>query len=643
MKKPKLNLSGDAIKQMFINHAEKIGLGAAVVVLGVLVIAAIKRESLSSDKAPEKLASLADNASKAIEATDPAGIPVPPYTPPTGKELEPLSPTDEARLAKLAEIVPFSQPVKEQRAKRSAVAILPVTELRTFADRAAIPMRKAGQPFGPGGPAGPVPPGGGPKPGDVQGLPGTERPAGAPSLLGQPPRPAVMPLPTGNFTVQGRRFVMVTGLIPVLKQQAAFDAVFKDALQPEAADDLLTGNAAGAGAAAAGANANNVDRFHPQYWWYAVQRREVLADGTFGKETVFDYKAMLQDKAQGWAQVGPEIIDQDYLDPRLTFALPPMLLKNWDDRAGHVPEIPLRIEKPAMLPAAGAGDAAMNGGEGAFDPDPLVGAAGAKKPLTQVVEKVVPHRLFRIWDYNNIEPDKSYQYRVQLIVKNPNYQLHQKILENPKLAEDQNLTSEWSAWSPTATVPRDHQLFASSIEFDKNSKEPIAKVVCWSWDHTNAVEVHQKFDMLRGEYAGDPVKFKVSLDVPNPAGGANLTLKDFVFKPNMLLVDFSGGVQGLKVPSVIPTADMLFLDAATQQLVMRRQAIDAAKLAVLDLQKMEGGAGPGAVGGAGGLGFPGEIPFPLPGKGAEKGTGPLSLPPPDILNKGAPPKSPKGK
>jgi hypothetical protein len=214
MKKPKLNLSGDAIKQMFINHAEKIGLGAAVVVLGVLVIAAIKRESLSSDKAPEKLASLADSASKAIETTEPAGIPVPAYTPPTGKELEPLNDSGQATYVKLAEIVPFSPNVKEQRSKRTAVAILPVVELRTFADRAAIPMRKAGQPFGPGGPAGPagpIPPRGGPQPGDVQGLPGAERPAGGPNvLLGQPRPPAAAPLPAGNYTVQGRRFVMVT-------------------------------------------------------------------------------------------------------------------------------------------------------------------------------------------------------------------------------------------------------------------------------------------------------------------------------------------------------------------------------------------------------------------------------------------------
>jgi len=88
---------------------------------------------------------------------------------------------------------------------------------------------------------------------------------------------------------------------------------------------------------------------------------------------------------------------------------------------------------------------------------------------------VVDNKLFRFIDLT-AEPGKTYRYRIQLVVNNPNFGLLPDCLLDANTAKVQTLSSDWAVTAPVA-IPRDWRLLADSVSVTVPGKsEPKAKL-----------------------------------------------------------------------------------------------------------------------------------------------------------------------
>ncbi|MGL6196647.1 MAG: hypothetical protein ACRC2T_17685, partial [Thermoguttaceae bacterium] len=96
---------------------------------------------------------------------------------------------------------------------------------------------------------------------------------------------------------------------------------------------------------------------------------------------------------------------------------------------------------------------------------------------TYVAPVLVNNYLFRYFDFN-VEEGKDYQYRVQLVLRNPNYGLDPKVLETPELSSKNSLTSKFS--EPTVPVSSGTvaRILATNVTAPRNPiGEPTASVM----------------------------------------------------------------------------------------------------------------------------------------------------------------------
>jgi hypothetical protein len=104
------------------------------------------------------------------------------------------------------------------------------------------------------------------------------------------------------------------------------------------------------------------------------------------------------------------------------------------------------------------------------------GAAGFGAPapaMTPDNTVVVDNKLFRFIDLT-AEPGKTYRYRIQLVVNNPNFGLLPDCLQDANTAKAATLSSDWAVTGPVA-IPRDWHLLADSVAVIGRN-EPKAKL-----------------------------------------------------------------------------------------------------------------------------------------------------------------------
>jgi hypothetical protein len=325
-----------------------------------------------------------------------------------------------------------------------------------------------------------------------------------------------------------------------------------------------------------------------------------------------------------WLGAGPEVVPADYLgDPWLSWPLPPILLRDWGREATN-PRIPLIPPQAADSP-----DAATPTAEpGAAKPgdDPFAKPAGDDRPTASprsapfqgrsrrgfdpstptngprvnsfmprgrdpsaprdgrggqpVINRPadadapqVPFKLFRFVDFE-VEPGHSYQYRVQLVLKNPNFGLASELLAKPTPKPDPYRETPWSEASPATTVPLDAQLVVEAVDRAK-SGEPKAKAGVLQWDKKDSLELLVKADLDLGAVANFIQKKLVAVVDPVKSVVRDVTA-DFV--SNGALLDVHGGDDKKGAVASGGPGEMLFLvagrDGKPDQLVVVNQAID---------------------------------------------------------------------
>jgi hypothetical protein len=457
MKAPRIAFNKDAVLTFLLLHGEKIVVGMVALAACGLAwggVSALRGMQPTREQQPDSLVAEAAATAKHIEEVK--VVPDAELTSEKG-----LAKTVARWLSPKVEPPPphalFNKPLFAELSRRSSPDILPVEDLRAVSAVAvlAVKPKAAGDRPGAGRPlnsdVGPAV-----KP-DKPPRPGRQPPQGPAA----PPPPAMIPPQADQNLPQGMivPYVLVTGLIPVAKQQEEYERRFATSSFRDPVRDT------------------------PAWSAFQLERTEVIP-GTAEKWTPVDLKAVRRRYSAAWAGLQPEpllgtFVLGDALERRdpaaspLPFCSPmPQLMDgSWglnalhpwctsflqreaEARQGRAKAVQRQVEKNVDVfgedtetpvpegfgPPGPAAPGMMPGG-----PGPLPGAENA-------AASSVEYRLFRFIDLA-VVPGRTYRYRVQTSCLNPNLNVSSGHLVDADLAKKPMLESPVSEATASVAVP----------------------------------------------------------------------------------------------------------------------------------------------------------------------------------------------
>ena len=580
-------------KQVAINHGEKLVAG----LLGLMLLFALLTTSWSTyKKTPEQLTADVDGAKQAIAGktwADSEDAQKGLYSVATGLKqdqvLQLLTRDLELRAKRVDEEkikYYYPTPLLESSIRSSEPSSQPelhtVEALIATAGRALIEKNPTTQGVLPNEESGPAeaPSGrrtlkgaGGDIGGPGAGYPGAT--AGVPmnsgSTLGMGPgmNPGMGPgmgggMGGGGTDADAVRGVAVRGIVPLLRQ---IERV-KDALH-------LTHREAMA----------MVD-----YWDFHLERRSkpVGAKDAWDEWAPVDIRAakeMLRDSA-GW---DPPLIELSLTDPVLTMSLPSRVVYNWMKEEVSHPKLDNYVLSPSQRDRqmeiyekiierqmedagalkeqqkkgfsdlqGGSRDFGMGmgmgmgmGGGGSMRSQPAQNMIGdiansmdrdnPEQAKQEIVAQIMRNQtaagrllLFRYFDFD-VKPGTSYQYRVQLVMANPNFNAPQQSVINPEITKERFLTTPFSQPTAAVSVPNDVNYYVTRVENAKGSNQPSATFDVFQWSNEYGTTINKRLKILFGAFVGS----RTGADVVDPAAGQFLEDHEVDFKSEDVLVDIS--------------------------------------------------------------------------------------------------------
>jgi hypothetical protein len=439
--KLKISFDKKAIGNFFLQHTEKVVFILFLLTFASIIYGAVMRRE-KFDKTPVQLIEKCSTAERSFEGERKIELPTPDYKSIANKykdnkngiNVEPYK-TD----------VVWDSPVFPVRGKRGSPQLFDVQDLRAVAEFGAFQVGEAaGEPADRGGrDAPPRPP--------IRG----ERNAGGGRAT------------TGG--IHGKCWVVLTGLVPYEKQANAYKEAFRDAMGYDPFRDT------------------------PTYSSYSVERAEIKspADKTNPNWQPCGTKSTEEVVTKEWLGQQNDVIDPKYSDTILTYPLGPLTKRKWGKNVAHEPEIPI-----LSTDAVGAGNTERRevrvDRRGAGDPR---GRGGDPRETTIVAEgeQIPEYKLFRFFDFN-VEPGKSYIYRVQLVLNNPNYQVPASQLIDAQQTQKETLETSIKV-APSSSiiyVPTDTQILVDSVK-PKAGYDYTGKVLLLKWMKTTGQEAYKDF------------------------------------------------------------------------------------------------------------------------------------------------------
>ena len=383
----KSNLKGgNAVVRLLLAHGEKIGITAILICAGLLIYSALSVPRLEAGKDPETLNSKANNAKQKIEtftyqsiaeqldpAADPAESIIVKTKPLDITGMKPLEADDFPTMAPINPYVVPPMPARtdpvllapedlevhgdfglwamanpDEIKRRQLAALKEAQKEQQEAEEEAERNQDEGEEGGRGRGRGRGP----------EGREEEEQERRPNSTIVLQPRTGVEL--SGFETIAARSWVTVLAKVPYKTQTQMYDDALKTARGYEPTRDI------------------------PEYIGYVVERAEVAPDGQLGKwERIAQvHEKKLIQEISTYPVKPPEVVASRFVHPLLTHDLPPLILKEWDERVSHS-SMPLAIDDipPAeqeMLDAekaepAAEGEPAEDGGFGGARPQPPVG------------------------------------------------------------------------------------------------------------------------------------------------------------------------------------------------------------------------------------------------------------------------------
>ena len=469
--KLKISFDKKTIGNFFLEHAEKVVFGFFVLVFASIIYGAMmNREKF--DKAPKQLSDQCDSAKRVLE----------------GERQVPFNAPDYKKIAdKIAEVskqgidvksyecdLAWDKPLFGLKGKRDQPELFDVQELRAAADFGAF---------------------------QILASPAAEGPAG------RNPRPGARGIPQGGAgatATQGKRWVVLTGLVPIEQQASAYKNAYRDAIAYDPVRDV------------------------PTYAGYYVERAEINSPADIKKPTWIQFFSVdvEKDTTKDWSQTQPEVVDAKYVNPILTFPLGPLQNRNWGKNIAHEPEISVFSARNAMTFGEDAQTAATEEGNAAGNLPTRRGAPQPTRMTTPVrggfrttqgqqgggviSDSETKYKLLRFFDFS-IKPGKSYIYRVRLVLKNPNQGVDASKLIDAKFAKEELLPTEWSKQTDVIYMPNDTQVLVDSVK--TRAGDLSGKVYLLKWMEKTGQEVYKDFPIERGQV------LNFNNEIPVPVSG----------------------------------------------------------------------------------------------------------------------------
>ena len=149
--------------------------------------------------------------------------------------------------------------------------------------------------------------------------------------------------------------------------------------------------------------------------------------------------------------------------------------------------------------------------------------------------------LFRYFDFD-VEPGRTYRYRIRLELANPNYEAPAERLQNPDSAKGQTRETPWSKPTPPTTVPKDTRYFLTRVTPPRGTGEPIANLDIYEWFPVFGTIVNGTVGAHFGGFVSNTSTSK-KVWVLRPAQPSFDEESDIPFYAPDLLVDISAGAR----------------------------------------------------------------------------------------------------
>lgn len=391
--------------------------------------------------------------------------------------------------------------------------------------------------------------------GAIQYVPNTLLKTGAVSIGGMGgPSGGGMGMMGQGGKIQGRNWIVITGLVPIGEQLKVFNEKFSKA------------------------QFTDVDRDFPVYVSFEIERGVVGEGNEVTNWEKLDLENVFEEEIDQWSGFGVDPVAGDYIAPpfgelpELAMPCPPMLNKAFQEEVAHLPEIPLmdaeqldeqatllkeqkkqeqeakELQKrdfslaraqsqyefggnsalgrrnrsmggmsgpggPGMSGPSGPGGPGMSGPSGPGGPG-MSGPSGpggpgmmGRRTAGQVLRKVKKTEdnfyLFRFFDFDAV-PGVTYQYRVKLLLLNPNWKLETSLVEDPATIDQMTIASEYSSPSNSIALGTESRVLVESVAPNESEpwRDPKVTVSSLSFSTEDAQEsLAQGKKLLRGQMA----------------------------------------------------------------------------------------------------------------------------------------------
>ena len=591
----------------FVEHGEKIALGLLVAVLGWVVDGALVHPTY--EKKPEELKQAANSKLTAIQTAAPDAtfaeqFPEEDFANKVQQANQPIAPAEYA----LATPIHFDG-ATGLGDKRIQPELLPLDEVSARFVRMSLAISPSAENLA-GGPGGVRRPGAGGLEGEA--LPPVRRPI---NIEGGPKTTPGVSAPQGSIP-RGPMAIVVVGRVPVSEQVALYqkafrDSRFKDSVRdlPEYVSFLIE-------------RADVTDSEQNPKWSAVTGQNQPLILANLAE-------------VKTWAVEAPEIVEPQNVRrlqlnaatgfwEGFTFPLPPRLLEDWGSEVtcksikkidplaapgipgeatpGQTPPAPVPggnpftnppPANPFQNPPMGApfnpgANIRRPGGQrfvaqqpsGGFRPPGVMGTPNFRDaemegfgPSGTGQAVANPSILFRFFDFH-LEPNRRYQYRVQLVLKNPNFELPERYLQTADLGKSPYIMSPFSDPTPAVGMTGFSEVLAGPVKPASGIVDASATIIIRNRDPETGATVAFEFPGLKRGTLLNYIEKKTTQRVrgggtkdtgplkPNPVDGSVTIADEAKFQSNELLLDILGGenIPGSPTNRVTEPSGVLVLD-----------------------------------------------------------------------------------
>ena len=400
-------------------------------------------------------------------------------------------------------------------------------------------------------------------------LPGIRMPAGA----------------TGEL----KHWAVITAVLPVKDQHAIFEKNFREAegyLPQEDVPKYLLARIQRIEVAM------DVENFQPDWsqpdieWQWGIKTpnnspaKDISSEEASASQTSLNMMVDIRD-TENWATLGNEIVDSQYVQSGLTMPLGPLAFADWHAWATH-PDLPLRVKSVAKggdrpqnfkRPTGNTGRRDAGNGNQPKKKTNVIDRFRTKKPTEATARteaenqpdtndqtappNTISDKLVRLFDFD-VQPGKTYLYRVQLLLENPNYEKSPRVLKNPPDRKWSLTPDAWLPWSEPSNpvwIPEAIGIYAGGVQNAANGLNTATIFVSQPAESGGKLQIGKKGNLQQGGVVRGELTEAYAINgagIPSKAAqqiGADIVLVDIRSRKNgseetemsELLFFYSGG------------------------------------------------------------------------------------------------------